>query len=30
VTAELEEKKVCTIKTRRGAEVVVIPIPCTN
>jgi pilus assembly protein CpaB len=30
VTAELEEKKVYTIKTRRGAEVVVIPIPCTN
>ena len=30
VTAELEEKKVCTIKTRRGAEVVIIPIPCTN
>ena len=30
VTAELEEKKVCTIKTRRGAKVVVIPIPCTN
>ncbi|MGH1424929.1 MAG: Flp pilus assembly protein CpaB [Pseudooceanicola sp.] len=25
-----EEKKVCTIRTRRGAEVVVIPIPCAN
>jgi len=24
------EKKVCTIRTRRGAEVVEIPIPCTN
>ena len=30
VTAELKKEKVCTIKTRRGAEVVVIPIPCTN
>lgn len=30
--AEVEkvEKKVCTIRTRRGAEVVDIPIPCTN
>jgi pilus assembly protein CpaB len=27
---EAEEKKVCTIRTRRGAEVVEIPIPCTN
>lgn len=26
----VEEEKVCTIKTRRGAEVVQIPIPCTN
>lgn len=25
-----EEPKVCTIRTRRGAEVVQIPIPCTN
>lgn len=25
-----EEAKVCTIKTRRGADVVEIPIPCTN
>ncbi|MDQ2092038.1 Flp pilus assembly protein CpaB [Marimonas arenosa] len=25
-----EEEKVCTIRTRRGAEVVEIPIPCTN
>ena len=24
------EKEVCTIRTRRGAEVVEIPIPCTN
>ena len=24
------EKEVCTIRTRRGAEVVSIPIPCTN
>ncbi len=27
---EKEEEKVCTIRTRRGAEVVDIPIPCTN
>ena len=27
---EKVEKKVCTIRTRRGAEVVDIPIPCTN
>ena len=25
-----EEKKVCTIRNRRGAEVIEIPIPCTN
>jgi pilus assembly protein CpaB len=25
-----EEKEVCTIRTRRGAEVVNMPIPCTN
>lgn len=29
-TVELAEKKVCTIRTRRGAEVLEIPIPCTN
>lgn len=28
--AKAPEAKVCTIRTRRGAEVVVIPIPCTN
>lgn len=27
---EVIEKEVCTIRTRRGAEVVEIPIPCTN
>ena len=27
---EREVEKVCTIRTRRGAEVVEIPIPCTN
>ncbi|RVT87138.1 Flp pilus assembly protein CpaB [Rhodobacteraceae bacterium CCMM004] len=27
---EIEEEQVCTIRTRRGAEVVEIPIPCTN
>ncbi|KUP92354.1 Flp pilus assembly protein CpaB [Tritonibacter horizontis] len=26
----VEEEKVCTIRTRRGAEVVNIPIPCSN
>ncbi|GFE65409.1 Flp pilus assembly protein CpaB [Litoreibacter roseus] len=26
----IEKEKVCTVKTRRGAEVVEIPIPCTN
>lgn len=26
----VEEEQVCTIRTRRGAEVVEIPIPCTN
>jgi len=30
VAAEAEAEKVCTIRTRRGAEVVAIPIPCTN
>ncbi|TLP58377.1 Flp pilus assembly protein CpaB [Parasedimentitalea maritima] len=27
---EREAEKICTIRTRRGAEVVEIPIPCTN
>lgn len=27
---EVEKEKVCTIRTRRGAEVVELPIPCTN
>ena len=27
---EKAEEKVCTIRTRRGADVVEIPIPCTN
>lgn len=27
---QVEQKRVCTIRTRRGAEVVEIPIPCTN
>ncbi|MEH6834709.1 MULTISPECIES: Flp pilus assembly protein CpaB [Falsihalocynthiibacter] len=27
---EVEQQEVCTIRTRRGAEVVEIPIPCTN
>lgn len=27
---ERETEKVCTIRTRRGADVVEIPIPCTN
>jgi len=27
---EEEKKEVCTIRTRRGAEVVEMPIPCTN
>ncbi|MGJ5619337.1 Flp pilus assembly protein CpaB [Sulfitobacter sp. MF3-043] len=30
VKAEVEQEKVCTIRTRRGAEVVELPIPCTN
>ena len=30
VQAEVAEERVCTIRTRRGAEVVEIPIPCTN
>jgi len=28
--AEVEKEKTCSIRTRRGAEVVEIPIPCTN
>ena len=28
--AEVEEEQVCSIRTRRGAEVVEVPIPCTN
>lgn len=27
---EIAKERVCTIRTRRGAEVVEIPIPCTN
>lgn len=27
---QAEEQRVCTIKTRKGADVVEIPIPCTN
>jgi pilus assembly protein CpaB len=30
VAAPPPEKEVCTIRTRRGAEVVEIPVPCTN
>ncbi|MEP4197235.1 MAG: Flp pilus assembly protein CpaB [Aliishimia sp.] len=30
VEAKVVEEKVCTIRTRRGADVVIIPIPCTN
>jgi pilus assembly protein CpaB len=30
VVEEKAEEEVCTIRTRRGAEVVEIPIPCTN
>jgi len=30
IAPEMAEEKVCSVKTRRGAEVVVIPIPCTN
>ncbi|QYK40526.1 MAG: Flp pilus assembly protein CpaB [Paracoccaceae bacterium] len=28
--AQVEVEKVCSVKTRRGADVVEIPIPCTN
>ncbi|MGB7244849.1 MAG: Flp pilus assembly protein CpaB [Sulfitobacter sp.] len=30
VAAEVQRERVCTIRTRRGAEVVEIAIPCTN
>ncbi|AXI45717.1 Flp pilus assembly protein CpaB [Sulfitobacter sp. SK012] len=30
VQAEAAKERVCTIRTRRGAEVLEIPIPCTN
>ena len=30
IRAEPEVQRVCTIRTRRGADVVEIPIPCTN
>ncbi|MDW4499484.1 Flp pilus assembly protein CpaB [Sulfitobacter sp. D35] len=30
VIVQAQEEKVCTIRTRRGAEVMEIPIPCTN
>lgn len=30
IQAEVAQEKVCTIRTRRGAEVVELPIPCTN
>tara|TARA_R110000787_G_scaffold155394_5_gene269147 strand:- start:4100 stop:4951 length:852 start_codon:yes stop_codon:yes gene_type:complete len=30
IQAEVAKDKVCTIRTRRGAEVVELPIPCTN
>lgn len=30
VVVEVEEEKVCTIKSRRGLEVIEIPIPCAN
>ena len=30
VQAEVVKNKVCTIRTRRGAEVMDLPIPCTN
>ncbi len=30
VVVESQQKKICTIRTRRGNEVVEIPIPCTN
>lgn len=29
-TVEVQKEEICTIRTRRGAEVVELPIPCTN
>jgi pilus assembly protein CpaB len=30
VVVEVEEKQVCTVRTRRGGEIVEVPIECTN
>jgi pilus assembly protein CpaB len=30
VVVEVEQEEVCTVRTRRGGEVVEIPIECTN
>ena len=30
VAVQVVEEKVCTIRTRKGAEVVEIPIPCRD
>lgn len=30
IAVQVEAQKVCTIRTRKGSEVVEIPIPCTN
>jgi pilus assembly protein CpaB len=30
VIVEVEREQVCTVKTRKGADVIEIPIPCTN
>ncbi|WP_299369258.1 Flp pilus assembly protein CpaB [uncultured Tateyamaria sp.] len=30
IKAEVQKEQICSIRTRRGAEVVEIPIPCTN
>ena len=30
VVQHVESKQVCTIKTRKGSEIIQIPIPCTN
>lgn len=30
IAPKIAEERVCTIRTRRGAEVVELPIPCTN
>jgi len=29
-TVEVQKEEICTIRTRRGADVVELPIPCTN